>query len=264
MTMTVDKQEYENEQLLGSESSRSYPATSRLRQWLPWMLHVFLIFSYTTAFFLLLSATRETGSCIERLNAYSPINDGISEQYEDYWFKGSLWYDSPYKGPPTPEVEEAWKSLMHYGAIRITADDIQKIGHNLTAAQYPPELGGGYIAVAMGTHHIHCLHYIWQDHHIDYFPETRANKEGTPEMYERHYEHCVDYLRQAIMCNFDPGIIPYYWVNKHNQPTPDGNTFHKCVNWDHLQEWLKDRAVEMPDGFKWQQPPDAVPLTKNP
>lgn len=116
----------------------------------------------------------------------------------------------------------------------------------------------------MGAHHLHCLHFIWQDHHMSYFPDTKKNKEGVPEMYERHYEHCVDYLRQAIMCNFDPGIIPYYWVRKHNQPTPDGNTFHKCVNWDHLQDWLKNRAVEMPEGFEWRQPPDAVSLPKNP
>lgn len=30
----------------------------------------------------------------------------------EYWFKGSLWYDSPYKGPPTPEVNKAWADLM--------------------------------------------------------------------------------------------------------------------------------------------------------
>lgn len=146
----------------------------------------------------------------------------------------------------------------------MTADDISRIGHNLTAVQYPPSVGGGYLAVATGTHHIHCLHYVWQDHHMSYFPDTAANKEGAPDMYERHYEHCIDYLRQGIMCNFDPGIIPYYWVREHNQPTPDGTTRHRCVNWDLLQGWLADRAVDRPEGFEWHQPPDAVSLDKNP
>lgn len=218
-----------------------------------------VILPYLFAFF-----SNPSQNCANKTHSYSPINEAISEEYVEYWFKGSLWYDSPYKGPPTPEVNKAWADLMEYGAISVTPEDIQRIGHNLTAVQYPPEVGGGYLAVAMGTHHIHCLHYVWQDHYTSYFPETKANKEGAPEMYERHYEHCIDYLRQGIMCNFDPGIIPYYWVNKHNQPTPDGNTFHKCVNWDRIQDWLKDRAVDMPEGFEWHQPPDAVPLPHNP
>ena len=65
------------------------------------------------------------------------------------------------------------------------------------------------------------------------------------------------------MCNFDPGILPFYWVNQHQQPTPDGNTLHKCVNWDSLQKWLKDRAV-VPEDYEWHQPADAVPLPQNP
>jgi hypothetical protein len=150
------------------------------------------------------------------------------------------------------------------GAVSITAEDIIGIGHNLTAVQYPPEVGSGYLGVALGVHQLHCLHYVWQDHHIAYFATTQANKAGVPEMYERHYEHCIDFIRQAIMCNFDPGILPFYWVNQHQQPTPDGNTLHKCVNWDSLQKWLKDRAVELPEGYEWHQPADAVPLPQNP
>lgn len=130
--------------------------------------------------------------------------------------------------------------------------------------EYPPEVGSGYLAVSTGIHHIHCLHYVWQDHYASYFPETMANKEMAPDMYERHYEHCIDYLRQELMCNFDTGIFPFYWVNQHNRPTPDASTLHKCVNWDNLQSWLKDKWVDVPEGFEWHQPPDAVRLPKNP
>lgn len=222
----------------------------------------------------------------------APINEAIKEKYVDVRFNGSLWFDSPYKGPPTPEVEQAWQDLMackqlqlqlpktpilHLvpvanvantsfpdGTISVTADDIARVGHDLTAVQFPDIAGGGYLAVAMGTHQIHCLHYVWQDHHAESFPVTKANKEGAPDMYERHYEHCIDYIRQTLMCNFDPGIIPYYWVRQHDQPTPDGNTRHKCVDWDALQDWLRERSVPVPEGFEWRQPADAVSLPQNP
>jgi hypothetical protein len=252
----------EKYELLNEESQKQQ---RRKHSIVPWVIHAFFFALYVVI--LPIVASRypwKQQRCVDKLNSYSPINEGIKEEYVDYWFKGSLWYDSPYKGPPTPAVNKAWKDVLKYGAINVSAEDITRIGHNLTAVQFPEDVADGYLAVAVGTHQLHCLHYLWQDHHMSYFPETIANKEGVPEMYERHYEHCVDYIRQGIMCNFDPGIIPYYWVRDHNQPTPDGNTFHKCVNWEHLEGWLADHAVEMPEGFEWHQPPDAVSLPKNP
>jgi hypothetical protein len=150
------------------------------------------------------------------------------------------------------------------GEIRVTGSDILRVGHNLTAVQYPASVGGGYPAIASGTHALHCLHYIWQDHYSSALPEVAATKAQATEMYERHYEHCVDYTRQYLMCNFDTTIIPLYWVRNHQQPTPNGNTIHRCVDWNHLQEWFKERVVEMPEGFEWHQPKDAVSLDDNP
>ena len=158
---------------------------------------------------------------------------------------------------------QAYSSLPD-GQISVSADDILRIGQNLTSVQYPESAGGGYLATAMGTHSIHCLHYIWQDHYVDVSPEIQSLKAEIPEMYERHYEHCVDYIRQYLMCKFDTTIMPFNWVLDHQNPTPNGNTIHKCVNWDSLQDWLKGKTVQMPEGFKWKQPADAVRLDWNP
>lgn len=150
------------------------------------------------------------------------------------------------------------------GMISVSKDDIKKVQHPDWSAQFPPEAGGGYIAATIGSHQLHCLHYIWQDHYIDYLAKTQDKKQRVPELYERHYEHCVDYIRQSLMCQFDTGIIPYNWVLDHQNPTPNANTHHKCVDWDALQIWLKDRKVDVPEGFQWYQPKDAVSLSYNP
>lgn len=43
----------------------------------------------------------------------APILDAIDEDdFQDVKFKYSLWYKSPFKGPPTPQVDEAWHSIM--------------------------------------------------------------------------------------------------------------------------------------------------------
>lgn len=66
------------------------------------------------------------------------------------------------------------------------------------------------------------------------------------------------------MCNYDMTMITYNWVKTHDTPTPNGNTKHKCVDWSKMQTWLKDRVVQMPEGFEWKQPDDAVSLDFNP
>ncbi|KAI0506268.1 hypothetical protein F5B22DRAFT_624261 [Xylaria bambusicola] len=204
-------------------------------------------------------------ACWDRFNFYSPVNDAVvPHPYTEKMFNGSLWHQTPWTGPPTEEVEKAWYDIMKYGMISVTKEDILKVKHPDWSAQFPEESGGGYIAATIGTHQLHCLHYIWQDHYMEYFPKTQDKKKMIPELYERHYEHCVDYIRQSLMCQFDTGIIPYNWVLDHQNPTPNGLTHHKCVDWSKLQDWLKVRAVDVPDNFTWTQPADAVRLSYNP
>lgn len=156
-------------------------------------------------------------------------------------FNGSLWYDSPFKGPPTPAVEEAWHAIMQYGTIAVTASDYERSGRSVrTAVRFPfpvegsgadeGDSGGGYLATTVGTHQLHCLHFLWQDHHRGYFPDVLRKVREVPELYERHYEHCVNYIRQGVMCAFDTGLVTYDWVRKHPNPTPNSNALHKCVN----------------------------------
>ena len=65
-----------------------------------------------------------------------------------------------------------------------------------------------------------------------FVPALLWEMEQIPGMYERHYEHCIDYIRQNIMCNFDVGLVTYDWVLNHQKPTPNSNAMHKCVDWD--------------------------------
>jgi hypothetical protein len=154
---------------------------------------------------------------------------------------------------------------MKYGMIAVTADDLIRVNHTLpTAPQYPAAAGGGYVAGMLGTHQLHCLHFLWQDHHRGLLPDVELMAEQIPEMYERHYEHCVDYIRQGLMCNFDTGLLTFDWVLDHPNPTPNGNTPHKCVNWDVLQLWLEEQAVEIPEAFKWEHPEGQESLSWNP
>ncbi|KAI1822698.1 hypothetical protein F4861DRAFT_377593 [Xylaria intraflava] len=233
---------------------------------LHWICHGFSAVTIVALLICLqfISRTSQT-ACWDKFNYFSPVNDAVAPYpYTHKVFNGSLWHQTPWTGPPTEEVEKAWYDIMKYGMISVSKEDIERVHHPGWSAQFPAEAGGGYIAATIGTHQLHCLHYIWQDHYIEYFPKTQDKKQRVPELYERHYEHCVDYIRQSLMCQFDTGIIPYNWVLDHQNPTPNANTHHKCVDWPALQEWLGKRAVEVPENFVWKQPEDAVVLGWNP
>ncbi|KAF2973163.1 hypothetical protein GQX73_g292 [Xylaria multiplex] len=245
-----------------------YPQKERSRayKWLHWIYHGLSVVAIVGLLTCLQLMTRTTQlACWDKFNYYSPVNDAVTPHpYVHKVFNGSLWHQTPWTGPPTEAVEKAWYDIMKYGMISVTKEDIEKIHHPDWSAQFPAESGGGYIAATIGTHQLHCLHYIWQDHYMEYFPKTQDKKQRVPELYERHYEHCVDYIRQSLMCQFDTGIIPYNWVLDHQNPTPNANTHHKCVDWTALQNWLEKRAVEVPENFVWTQPKDAISLGWNP
>jgi hypothetical protein len=50
--------------------------------------------------------------------------------------------------------------------------------------------------------------------------------------------HCLDTIRQVLMCNVDTGVLGQVWTNPED-PTafPDFNTKHKCKNYDHVKDW---------------------------
>lgn len=115
-----------------------------------------------------------------------------------------------------------------------------------------------------GAHYLHCLNSIWQHHHLSYFPSVQEEMDELPDIHEKHFEHCIDMLRQKLVCDADPGIITFRWVEKVSGPYPDFNTRHKCQNYESLLQWNKERQVPLPNDYKWTIPEDAVKLKKAP
>ena len=46
------------------------------------------------------------------------------------------------------------------------------------------------------------------------------------------------------MCHGDIGLITFEWSPTNRIPVANATT-HQCVNWDKLDQWTKDRSVDM-------------------
>ncbi|TDZ31335.1 Oxidase ustYa [Colletotrichum spinosum] len=56
-----------------------------------------------------------------------------------------------------------------------------------------------------------------------------------------HLEHCIDALRQAVMCSAD--VTPHPWVWKDGQNREVADVMHSCRNFDAIRDWARPRDV---------------------
>lgn len=68
------------------------------------------------------------------------------------------------------------------------------------------------------------------------------------------------------MCDADVGLIPMYWVKRHDHPYPDFSTYHKCRDFEAVATWARENQVDMGEGWKGhlEKPDGTVELEEPP
>ncbi|KAF2099767.1 hypothetical protein NA57DRAFT_75271 [Rhizodiscina lignyota] len=61
--------------------------------------------------------------------------------------------------------------------------------------------------------------------YIEYYEENDRHWAENPSLQD-HADHCVDILRQVLMCNSDTGLIMYHWFKGRPAPMPDFSTVY--------------------------------------
>lgn len=75
--------------------------------------------------------------------------------------------------------------------------------------------------------------------HEDYYPSGE-----TPAVRWKHVDHCLDVLRQIIICHGDISIVTFDWVEGQCDPYPNFHVNRECRNWDSIFQWAKDHHVD--------------------
>lgn len=56
--------------------------------------------------------------------------------------------------------------------------------------------------------------------------------------------HCLDILRQELMCTVDSGVLGQIWIYPENpEPYVDFNTQHRCKNFDAVRRWAEENQL---------------------
>ncbi|KAE9370920.1 hypothetical protein N431DRAFT_442697 [Stipitochalara longipes BDJ] len=205
--------------------------------------------SVIVALFFIYARQCPLSECLTRLNTYS--FEAI--ELEVVRINGSIGLESIYKGTPSPALDEAWNYIMTEGVtlpngnlVSVGADVLERIGKPQdpakirpglgTAASYPPEVGE-YMVILEVFHQLHCLNLLRRWNYKEYYGDDPE----APQNQRLHRDHCIDILRQHIMCNVDVGLVTTGWVKK---PFSEGarlwddfSTVHVCRNFETIREW---------------------------
>ncbi|KAG1813507.1 uncharacterized protein BJ212DRAFT_394744 [Suillus subaureus] len=159
-------------------------------------------------------------------------------------FNGTLDFPSIYRGPPSPEIDAAWARIAQdVLPTRMSLEDFVKAGEvdSPSKVKYPATYGGGLVVSMEAYHQLHCLNLLRKVTWPEYYRPTDTSLEVIP----MHLDHCIEMIRQNIMCNADVTMITWDWVQGLETTYPNFNTRHQCRNFEKILDWAV-HAVHIP------------------
>ncbi|KGO69687.1 Protein of unknown function DUF3328 [Penicillium italicum] len=226
--------------LLGKREDHGLPkwGLSLRRYWILILAHVTLFVMYLGILGYVYRTARVAGGLRGPNLVFSPAHEAV--RYEEIRFAENSQSHGPFSGNPRPEIDKNWHDLLNAENIIIEPEVMKHYGREDIGVALPE--GGGYIGTLNVYHELHCIKRLYQFSYPEYYFPNMTKEEN--EVNRLHNEHCLDFLRQASMCHGDVGLITFQWSPTSRIPVANATT-HECVNWKAIDEWTKERTVDM-------------------
>jgi len=249
--------EDQDEELL-TYTSKLRKATRRQKWERVWHVAIEVIL---LAAVIVLVATERSRSWYNSQVVYTPASEVI--KYEERKFtagylpgeKSKYQLDCP-ECHPTDAIDEAWESL--YSGIMWSAiprsDAVQLRNKTINIPSRPDH----YLIGLDVFHQLHCLDNVrkamWPER---YNPDELMGGQGMSLLSRKHVDHCIDQIRQSIMCQSD--LTPNWlrWEPAFGTHLAARDIVHSCRNFEAVQDWARERvqepfdlAIRIPDPLK--------------
>ncbi|SMR51932.1 unnamed protein product [Zymoseptoria tritici ST99CH_3D1] len=221
-----------------------------------------LIIVFLLLYIVLLGS--EDAVCAEQLSPYSPYFESGTLDHLVYTEQNHLMQPSPYRGQPTPEVEEAWIRLWRLPMIQFPESKLPALNKS-DATQYmhaSQDYGGGVLGFFHVFHELHCLNMIRQYTYRQTYDYSNVTAFRAPEEIVRgHVDHCIETLRKQLMCTSD--VTPVLFVKDDSRPSgmkSDFNVKRKCRDFGKIQDWALENLAQPPERHQADQVESLVEL----
>ena len=87
---------------------------------------------------------------------------------------------------------------------------------------------------------------LWWNY--DYYRDLKLGAfKNADFIVQYHATHCLDILRQQLMCAPDVGVFGQVWYQPEGEPLPiaftDFNTKHKCRDYEAIRKWAEEHQL---------------------
>ncbi|KAI0532441.1 hypothetical protein GGR58DRAFT_490209 [Xylaria digitata] len=222
-----------------------------------WCLHgiIILLYSvlYLTVTVLTLRALRSTDQNTKTTKYLLPDPRGLI--WETRTFPTNI-VNNPFAGDPRPELDDAWHHLLQNDNIRVPKGYLDEL--NLTTV-YTLDGSEGIASLSV-YHSLHCLKKVKRMLFKEYYHSGKSDEAMAREA--KHVDHCVEYIRESLMCHPDLSMVTFRWINNTAQyedktafyPTNFDAALHRCANWEALDSWANKRMFDLFDVNLLQRP----------
>ncbi|KAJ3556365.1 hypothetical protein NM688_g2069 [Phlebia brevispora] len=208
----------------------------------PWkktvLYWIFAVHSIITLALLtaLYRAFRYPSSQICAQMLYSPAQDAIAYETRQFYLPLNV-SGSVYLSDPSPEVDQAWDTLYNeLGLSQISENEASRLPDE--TAPFPDDPTKRVVILSV-FHQLHCLNVLRKIYHSDYYADPITGDVGdTPHKdISVHVAHCLDVLRQEIMCAADVSPIVFQWNEERQETLPMMSIAHTCRKWENIVDW---------------------------
>ncbi|KAH8657806.1 hypothetical protein BX600DRAFT_514356 [Xylariales sp. PMI_506] len=194
----------------------------------------------------------QLNGALRRVSSYSPIYDMLDLDISTKKVRGTLFPQfggSIARQLPNKEADELWDEWELARVIPVTKADLVAMDADIEiAVKLEDELWGlgddAYAATFDVYHQIHCLNSLRRIIYTSYYNEPRVTAFNLT-IREIHVNHCVDILLQALQCNGNVDLMPLEWRQTQRWPFPQMSVNKKCINFDKLTKFRKERGIDM-------------------
>jgi hypothetical protein len=65
-----------------------------------------------------------------------------------------------------------------------------------------------------------------------------------------HIDHCIDTIRQSLMCAVDVTPLPFVWVERDQRVKEVAAVIHTCRDFDAIKDWAQEHHIKKFDRTK--------------
>ncbi|KAF9065603.1 hypothetical protein BDP27DRAFT_1298076 [Rhodocollybia butyracea] len=165
---------------------------------------------------------------------YSPAQEALQSEVKTFTVGRPTYGDglTAYQGVGK-EADRAWGELYNHTVFKIPHSQAVLLPNKTYPISHEP---GYYLAELDVFHQLHCLNYLRMFFNIELYRDH-------PDMGMDHTWHCIDSIRQSLMCSADISVNVWQWDDKIEKVVGHSDIIHSCRNFDKVRDWALDRRI---------------------